>query len=1001
MTFRTFENGIRVAKGFASDPGTGKIGELYWNTTRNVLRQCVEDTTPIWEDVTVKPGTTQYSVLVWDIVADRWVENTLLLVNGKTVYSATSATPEDLTIQSGDTTDPGELGSDIVLKVGTGDAGDGNISVDAENIIQKEDKGVALNIQSADSTVNAAGNDLNLTAGTGTSDQGNLNTSAQNTNITSAEKIRLTGEVVLSQILVTDPSLPETAQLYFNNEFKRFRKYDGTNWHWIDVNGQNIPTVAVDLFDDSILSLPPDTTTQIDGVTVTDGMLVVIQNSGSPVIYRADVAGIAITWTPMNFGQSPTVSPEYGDCIYVKNGTTNIDGVYFYQSTNSWVNPFASAGAVILAGITTDNLTRWDGAQWVPDTSFNSDGAGLLYAPDDTNNDAVKAANTTIQASNKTSGTGDGGNLNLTAGSSAGGVAGDVVATGNTMMVPVNATPQYRIGGIFLDPSTLKLASGQNGILRDLDGADINGELTGFEDITKSAISFTDGTRQFDLSLTGLDPIIVWLRGQRFDYLVTQSVIITNTVGNHYIYFDANGLLSSNTVFNLETGLKDYVLVAIVNWNGSASTLVADRRHLLTMDGDVRFNKRSTQPIEVKAGDFEPTGNVFTGSGSNNILIGAGNLYIEELVRAVTSKNVSLSQIPMLYLSGTNVTNLVTGTSAMLDDTTYLLYNRNTLGVWSQQTITVVPSYFNIWIAVTTDPTRPVVMIQPQETYLSLAAAAAELPEDIVTFWPSTEYRLIHRLTFVNTSFLAFTARKFVNLFDMTPIWSSEPNLILNQNTEKDYWPVMPENQDMYFDPLTGTITWTQNIQLGIVGRTSATNSISAGSVTLADGQIAIISGVNKRDYIGPTLTPTVTTASAMQADTASNQNDMILFKRVGNEAYFMRGTVSKIQKRTALLDNQVTPVSIFNFPNATLPNYSFQVDYSIYRNGTLETGTIFVVRGAIGNIGQSIAGASNGSTGVTLNVAESGSTLQLQYTSTNTGSVPVIRYDIKSWLAT
>lgn len=1000
MTFRTFENGIRIAKGFASDPVTGKIGEIYWNTTRNVLRQCVNDITPVWEDVTVKPGTTQYSVLVWDIVADRWVENTLLLINGKTVYSATSATPEDLTIQSGDTTGPGEFGSDLVLKVGTGLAGDGNISVDAENVIQKTDKGTALNIQSADSTVNAAGNNLNLTAGTGTSTQGDVNASAENINLTSGSKIRLTGEVVLSQILVADPALPETAQIYFNNDFKRFRKYDGTNWHWFDINGQNIPTVGVDLFDDSILSLPPDTTTPIDGVTVTDGMLVVIQNSGSPVIYRADVSGIAITWVPQNFGQSPTVNPEYGDCIYVKNGTTNIDSVYFYQSTNAWVNPFANAGAVILAGITTDNLTRWDGIQWVPDTSLNSSGSGILYARNDSNNDSNKAQNVTIQASNKTAGTGDGGDLNLNAGASVGGNKGDVRVTGNTLIAPINSSSTYNAGGLYADSTTEKLRVGQNGIFRDVDGADINGELTGFEDLTKSSIAFTDGTLQFDLNLSGVDPIVIWIKGVRYSYSSTQSVVISNTVANHYIYFDATGTLVSNTVFNLQSGLKNFVLVAIVNWNGSASTLVADRRHLLTMDGDARYNKRNTQPIEVKAGDFEPTGNVFTGSGSSNILIGAGNLYIEELVRVVTSKDVSLSQIPMLYLSGTNVSNIVTGSSAMLNNGFTLVYNLNTLGTWSQEPIFSTPSYFNIWIAVTTDPTKPVVMIQPQNIYSNLTEAAAELPENIVTFWPSTEYRLIHRLTFVTSSFLSFTARKFVNLFDMTPIWSSEANLVVNQNSEKDYWARFDEYQDIYFNPVTGEITWTNEIIIAFTGKNTG-NTIFGGSVTLSDGQVAIVDGVIKTGNVGTFLTPTVVANSSIQNNVSDNQNIVVLFKRIGNEAYFMRGTALKIQKRIPLLNNQVTPASIFDFPNPTLPNYSFQVQYSIYRGGTVETGIIFVVRGAIGNIGQSIVGASNGSTGVTLNVAESGSTLQLQYTSTNTGNVPVIRYDIKPWLTT
>lgn len=1000
MTFRTFENGIRIAKGFASDPVTGKLGELYWNTVKNVLRQCVEPTTPIWEDVTVKAGSTQYATLYWDAVNERWTENILLLINGKIIYAANSVTKEDLTIQAGNSTGPGEFGGDVSIQPGVGPGGNGKIIATSQELHQADNFSSSFDISAGDSS-GPTGNDLNLDAGQGLTDQGNVGVSGKNINFYAGEKIRLNGDVVFSQLLIADPSSPETAELYWNNTFKRFRRFDGTNWHWIDVNSQNIPIVAVDLFDDSILSLPADTTTPIDGMTVTDQMLVVMQNSGSPVIYRAEVAGINITWTATDFGQITGSVPVTGDRIYVTNGVDNIDSGYIFQSTGVWFNPTASSSSIIQSGIDIGNLTRWNGTEWVPDQSLNSSGSGILYAPDDNNNNASKAQNITAQAGNKTNGTGDGGDLNLNAGSSLGGNTGDIVTTANTLIAPINASSVYRLGGLYVDSDTQKLRIGQNTIFRDVDGADINGEITGFEDLSKSVISFTDGTRQFDLSLTGIDPIVIWIKGIRFEFSLTESIIITNTIANHYIYYDTTGTLVSNTSFNLQDGLKNFVLVAIVNWNGSASTLLADRRHLLTMDGDQRYNRRVTQPIQVKAGDFNPTGNVFTGTGSNNIVIGSGNAYIEELVRAVTSKDVSSSQIPMLYLSSTNVSNIVTGASAMLDNSTYLVYNLNTLGTWSQAPITVVPSYFNIWIAVTTDPTKPIVMIQPQNIYLSLAAAAAELPESIVTFWPSTEYRLIHRLTFVNTSFLAFTARKFVNLFDMTPIWSSEPNLILNQNAEKDYWSVMPENQDMYFNPASGLITWTQDIQIGIVGRSNSTNTITAGSITLADGEIAIVSGINKRDFIGPTLTPTVTTSVSMQADVASKQNEMILFKRIGNEVYFMRGTSLKVMKRTSLLDNQAVAVSIFNFPNPTTANYAYQIEYSIYRNGIIETGNIVVCRGSIGSFGQAITGASNGSTGVVLTVAESGSTLQLQYTSTNTGNAPVIRYKITSWLTT
>ncbi len=229
MTFRTFENGIRIAKGFASDPADGKVGDLYWNTSKNLLRQCVVSTpTAVWEDVSIKPGTAPYSTLYWDNTTGQWTENVLLLTNGRNLYAASSATSLSLTISAGDTTDPGTFGSDLVLEAGSGPAGTADVLVISENFRQQDNTGTDFNITSADST-NAAGNNLNLSAGQGSSEQGNLNlsgeevnTTATEVNINATDKIRLNGEVVFSQILASDPFGAETGQIYWNITANRF-----------------------------------------------------------------------------------------------------------------------------------------------------------------------------------------------------------------------------------------------------------------------------------------------------------------------------------------------------------------------------------------------------------------------------------------------------------------------------------------------------------------------------------------------------------------------------------------------------------------------------------------------------------------------------------------------------------------------------------------------------------------------------------------------------------
>lgn len=78
------------------------------------------------------------------------------------------------------------------------------------------------------------------------------------------------------------------------------------------------------------------------------------------------------------------------------------------------------------------------------DTPSLTSDAATLRITDDTNADTIKAANLTVQASNKTAGTGDGGNLLLYAGSSTGGNTGSVTVSGKT--VSVGGTSNTYIG---------------------------------------------------------------------------------------------------------------------------------------------------------------------------------------------------------------------------------------------------------------------------------------------------------------------------------------------------------------------------------------------------------------------------------------------------------------------------------------------------------------------------------------------------------------------------
>lgn len=78
-----------------------------------------------------------------------------------------------------------------------------------------------------------------------------------------------------------------------------------------------------------------------DGVTIATDDLVLFTNLTNPAdndrIYLATVSGGSITWELQSLGQDPTGAPADGDAVYVKEGTTWGDKLFFFNGTE-WFN---------------------------------------------------------------------------------------------------------------------------------------------------------------------------------------------------------------------------------------------------------------------------------------------------------------------------------------------------------------------------------------------------------------------------------------------------------------------------------------------------------------------------------------------------------------------------------------------------------------------------------------------------------------------------------------
>lgn len=182
LTYKAFQEGIRIApNGRTTDPASGKVGEVYWNTADSVLRVCV-DPAPIWTDAFVLPSgqlvpanQVDGSTIRWDAAGTpRWVENNQFLTLANRAFAPSDATQgTDLELQAGNTTGGTNDGANLVLIGGSSLGGSqGKILVNSDYIKSVIATGLAgrnLNVEAGDADTGSGfdGGNLNVNGGLG------------------------------------------------------------------------------------------------------------------------------------------------------------------------------------------------------------------------------------------------------------------------------------------------------------------------------------------------------------------------------------------------------------------------------------------------------------------------------------------------------------------------------------------------------------------------------------------------------------------------------------------------------------------------------------------------------------------------------------------------------------------------------------------------------------------------------------------------------------------
>ena len=109
-------------------------------------------------------------------------------------------------------------------------------------------------------------------------------------------------------------------------------------------------------------------------------------------------------------------------------------------------------------------------------------------------------------------------------------------------------------------------------------------EPTGFVNRTDSLLSFNNSSREFTITAAS-GTFDIYVKGNKY-VKGTKALRISEESGNHFIYYDVDGVLSETTSFDPSL-FEDNALVSIVYWNNETLkySYLADERHGLVMDG--------------------------------------------------------------------------------------------------------------------------------------------------------------------------------------------------------------------------------------------------------------------------------------------------------------------------------------------------------------------------------------------------------------------------------
>lgn len=119
------------------------------------------------------------------------------------------------------------------------------------------------------------------------------------------------------------------------------------------------------------------------------------------------------------------------------------------------------------------------------------------------------------------------------------------------------------------------------------------------------SLSFTPGTRTFHVEVAIAESeFVFWSYSKKYTKTTTNNIVIPNTTGTYYIYFDGDGVLQYVEESSI-TGVIFYymAITGIVYWNATVGNGIAgDERHGKLMDGMTHIYNHNTYGARYESG---------------------------------------------------------------------------------------------------------------------------------------------------------------------------------------------------------------------------------------------------------------------------------------------------------------------------------------------------------------------------------------------------------------